>query len=308
MKNKIVSTLAGILLAGSVAGCVTEPNYTGAAYALRNISASGKALNGKSLTYEHQFQRERDNSSRREYAPDKEFYTALCKDSNRNGKITGDECLIKKNSFSNDETFAILLTDRASHKGTKSSIDVYDSNNAFLEHLESIKSADIVSICFPAYTKKFPSGIYKAYLRTNGVLDGALEFEIVNDLKPQKEFYTSVWKDLNQDKKITEDEVFEKKNFFSKDENVSVNIVDRGSPVGSSVQIDVYCPNGNLAVTSKSLYKKSSPLQEDISGVGLPDVLVNNCGYGKYRVTRKTNGVLDGEIDFHILSEDKSYL
>src|SRR3989339_293386 len=266
MKNKIVSTLAGILLAGSVAGCVTEPNYTGAAYALRNISASGKALNGKSLTYEdqqkilngadyldyqqqrhntrkdmekehnfqremqrdeHKFQRERDNSSRREYAPDKEFYTALCKDSNRNGKITGDECLIKKNSFSNDETFAILLTDRASHKGTKSSIDVYDSNNAFLEHLESIKSADIV---------------------------------------------------------------------------------DRGSPVGSSVQIDVYCPNGNLAVTSKSLYKKSSPLQEDISGVGLPDVLVNNCGYGKYRVTRKTNGVLDGEIDFHILSEDKSYL
>src|SRR3989339_620162 len=173
---------------------------------------------------EHKFQRERDNSSRREYAPDKEFYTALCKDSNRNGKITGDE------------------------------------------------------------------------------------FEIVNDLKPQKEFYTSVWKDLNQDKKITEDEVFEKKNFFSKDENVSVNIVDRGSPVGSSVQIDVYCPNGNLAVTSKSLYKKSSPLQEDISGVGLPDVLVNNCGYGKYRVTRKTNGVLDGEIDFHILSEDKSYL
>src|SRR3989339_824152 len=167
MKNKIVSTLAGILLAGSVAGCVTEPNYTGAAYALRNISASGKALNGKSLTYEdqqkilngadyldyqqqrhntrkdmekeHKFQRERDNSSRREYAPDKEFYTALCKDSNRNGKITGDECLIKKNSFSNDETFAILLTDRASHKGTKSSIDVYDSNNAFLEHLESIR-------------------------------------------------------------------------------------------------------------------------------------------------------------------------
>src|SRR3989339_675578 len=232
MKNKIVSTLAGILLAGSVAGCVTEPNYTGAAYALRNISASGKALNGKSLTYEdqqkilngadyldyqqqrhntrkdmekehnfqremqrdeHKFQRERDNSSRREYAPDKEFYTAVCKD-------------------------------------------------------------------------------------------------------------------LNQNKKITEDEVFEKKNFFSKDENVSVNIVDRGSPVGSSVQIDVYCPNGNLAVTSKSLYKKSSPLQEDISGVGLPDVLVNNCGYGKYRVTRKTNGVLDGEIDFHILSEDKSYL
>ena len=351
MKNKIISTLAGILLAGSVAGCVTEPNYTGAAYALRNISASGKALNGKSLTYEdqqkilngadyldyqqqrhntrkdmkkehdfqremqrdeHKFQREmRNESSRREYAPDKEFYTALCKDSNRNGKIkVEDECLIKQNSFSNNDIFAVFSIDRASHKGDKLSMDAYSPNNQLIHHSEKIKYADTDGFGFTANVENFSSGIFKAYTRTNGVLDGALEFEIINDRFPEKEFYTSAWRDLNYDGNIKPDEIFEKKNFFSKNEYVSVNVVDNSVSVGSIDQVDVYCPNGNLAVSDTITFEHEYKNGYAI-GLRMGIFRFDKCGpgsFGKYKVTRKTNGKFNGEIEFHLLSEDKSYL
>src|SRR3989339_648301 len=312
MKNKIISTLAGILLAGSVAGCTVNPNATfwptgpppagSGGWGLRTFAANGEALNGKPLTPEakqhilngadyldnaeqqqeiknyqkrehnfqremqkdeHKFQRKMRNESRNKQ-PDKEFYTALCEDSNQNGKIEAiDECLIKKNSFSDNETWGIFSTNRASPKGTKSSIDIYNPDNKLINHQE-----------------------------------------IINDQYQEKEFYTSVWRDLNKDGNIKPDEIFEKKKFFSKNESLSVNIIDRVSPVGSSAQVDVYCPNGKLAASDKYLYNLESG---NGFAMGIPNDFLE-CGDGKYRVTRKTNGVLDGEIEFHILSESKSYL
>ncbi len=353
MKNKIISTLAGILLAGSVAGCTVNPNATfwptgpppagSGGWGLRTFAANGEALNGKPLTPEakqhilngadyldnaeqqqeiknyqkrehnfqremqkdeHKFQRKMRNESRNKQ-PDKEFYTALCEDSNQNGKIEAiDECLIKKNSFSDNETWGIFSTNRASPKGTKSSIDIYNPDNKLINHQERIKYGDTDSFGFTDNAKYFPSGIFKAYTRTNGVLDGALEFEIINDQYQEKEFYTSVWRDLNKDGNIKPDEIFEKKKFFSKNESLSVNIIDRVSPVGSSAQVDVYCPNGKLAASDKYLYNLESG---NGFAMGIPNDFLE-CGDGKYRVTRKTNGVLDGEIEFHILSESKSYL
>src|SRR3989339_556775 len=321
MKNKIISTLAGILLAGSVAGCTVNPNATfwptgpppagSGGWGLRTFAANGEALNGKPLTPEAkqhilngadyldnaEQQQEIKNYQKREH----NFQREMQKDEHKFQRKMRNE---SRNKQPDNESWGIFSTNRASPKGTKSSIDIYNPDNKLINHQERIKYGDTDSFGFTDNAKYFPSGIFKAYTRTNGVLDGALEFEIINDQYQEKEFYTSVWRDLNKDGNIKPDEIFEKKKFFSKNESLSVNIIDRVSPVGSSAQVDVYCPNGKLAASDKYLYNLESG---NGFAMGIPNDFLE-CGDGKYRVTRKTNGVLDGEIEFHILSESKSYL
>src|SRR3989339_950594 len=269
MKNKIISTLAGILLAGSVAGCTVNPNATfwptgpppagSGGWGLRTFAANGEALNGKPLTPEAKQHILNgadylDNAERQQ-----EIKNYQKREHNFQREMQKDE-----------HTFQRGMRD--------------ESRNNSWEKKEFNSGEQDFSSLREKIRKK-------------------------NDF-PIKDFYTSVWKDLNQDNQIRGDEIFEKKNIFYYNENVCVNMFDHLSSPGTNVQIIVYGPTGKVVERENYNYTIKSPSDLGFNLIiGFSrDSLIESGGFGKYNVKRINNGFIDGDIEFHVLSNNKSYL
>src|SRR3989339_448849 len=235
MKNKIISTLAGILLAGSVAGCTVNPNATfwptgpppagSGGWGLRTFAANGEALNGKPLTPEA-----------------------------KQHILNGADYL----------------------------------DNA--ERQQEIKN----------YQKR-EHNFQREMQKDEHTFQRGMRDESRNNSWEKKEF-NSGEQDFSS--------LREKINIFYYNENVCVNMFDHLSSPGTNVQIIVYGPTGKVVERENYNYTIKSPSDLGFNLIiGFSrDSLIESGGFGKYNVKRINNGFIDGDIEFHVLSNNKSYL